>query len=320
MHVLITWGTKMQGTKGIAGMIADELRDEGIRVTKMNAREVVHLDGYDAVIVGGGLYANRWQRDAARFVNRNIEGLRKVPVWFFSSGPLDASADGGTVPPTRQVQALIERVGARGHMTFGGCLPADAGGFPAKAMAAKHAGDWRNEKQIRRWARELAGRLPTASPGVFIDHASYTWWRVAGHGLVGWAGCGALMMALLSVVSTDTALVLHAIGVPIIFIAVAWHYFSPVSTRPPAAVALAFTGIVAVMDLLVVAGWVEQSLAMFRSVLGVWLPLGLIFVATYITGSIVSILPLPAASPKDGSEETAIEPKGPSHPSAQQRA
>jgi menaquinone-dependent protoporphyrinogen oxidase len=286
----------MHGTEGIAGMIADELRACGNEVTTRAANEVTAIEGYDAVLVGGGLYANRWQRDAVRLVNREIESLRRVPVWFFSSGPLDDSADSGTVPPTRQVQALMERVGARGHVTFGGRLSTDVEGFPAKAMAADHAGDWRNEEQIRGWARELASGLATATPGVAIDPASYAWRRVIGHGLVGWAAAAVLMIASLSAVSAGTALVLHAIAAPIVFIAVSWHYFAPVSTRPPAAVALGFTGIAAGMDLVVIAGWIEHRLAMFTSLPGVWLSFGLIFVATYLTGVVMSMLPLPRAS------------------------
>ena len=290
-------------------MVADELRSDGNEVTELAAKEVAQLDGYDAIIVGGGLYANRWQRDAARLVNREVESLRRVPVWFFSSGPLDDSADGDAIPPTRQVQALMERVGARGHMTFGGRLSADAEGFPAKAMATDHAGDWRDEEQIRGWARELASGLATASPGVAIDPASYAWRRVITHGLVGWAACGALMMTLLSVVSTGAALVLHAIAAPIIFIGIGWHYFTPVSTRPPVAVALAFTSIVAAMDLVVVAGWVENSLAMFRSLLGVWLPFALIFAATCLTGWLMSMLPLPKTKKLAPGDVTRATPR-----------
>ena len=37
------------------------------------------------------------------------------------------------IPPVPQVQELLERIGARGHVTFGGRLPADAKGFPASA-------------------------------------------------------------------------------------------------------------------------------------------------------------------------------------------
>ncbi|MDZ7882757.1 MAG: flavodoxin domain-containing protein [Mycobacterium sp.] len=59
--------------------------------------------GLDAVIVAGALYANRWHRDARRFVRPNTESLRTMPVWLVSSGPLDDSAARRSIAPTAQV-------------------------------------------------------------------------------------------------------------------------------------------------------------------------------------------------------------------------
>jgi hypothetical protein len=39
-------------------------------------------------------------------------------VWFFSSGPLDDSAERQEIPPMESVRKLMARVGARGHCTF----------------------------------------------------------------------------------------------------------------------------------------------------------------------------------------------------------
>jgi len=50
----------------------------------------------------------------------------------------------------------MERVGARGHITFGGRLSPDAKGFPASAMAKNRAGDWRDPAQVRAWVRFIA--------------------------------------------------------------------------------------------------------------------------------------------------------------------
>ena len=79
-------------------------------------------------------------------------------MWLFRSGPLNGSA-AEAIPPVPQVQELLERIGARGHVTFGGRLPADAKGFPASAMAKTYAGDWRDPERIRGWAAEAAMEL-----------------------------------------------------------------------------------------------------------------------------------------------------------------
>jgi len=140
-------------------MLADELRADGLDAMVVAPGKVGALDGYDAVIVGGALYANRWHRAARRFVRTHAAQLRERPAYFFSSGPLDDSATQREIPPVGQVRALMRKVGARGHATFGGRLSPDARGFPASAMARKLAGDYRDPRQIRDWATAIADEL-----------------------------------------------------------------------------------------------------------------------------------------------------------------
>ena len=59
----------------------------------------------------------------------------------------------------REVRALMKRVGARGHVTFGGRLTPTATGFPARAMAKEHSGDWRDPAHVRSWAKTVASQL-----------------------------------------------------------------------------------------------------------------------------------------------------------------
>jgi menaquinone-dependent protoporphyrinogen oxidase len=125
----------------------------------MPARAAHDVDRYEAVIVGGALYAFRWHRDARRFVKRNTRQLRVRPTWFFSSGPLDETATQKDIPPVKGVRALMSRVQAKGHVTFGGRLTPDASGFPARAMAKKSSGDWRDPEQVRAWTRHVAAQL-----------------------------------------------------------------------------------------------------------------------------------------------------------------
>jgi menaquinone-dependent protoporphyrinogen oxidase len=182
MRVLVAWGSKRGGTEGIARIIGEELEANGMDATVKPASEVRDVEGFDAAIVGGALYANRWHRDAHRFVARNIAGLRRIPVWLFSSGPLDDSADRSNIPPPTEVAVLMERIGARGHATFGGRLNADARGFPAAAMAKTRSGDWRNPDRVRGWAADLANVLPNARPGTAIDPPARSLggsWRMA---------------------------------------------------------------------------------------------------------------------------------------------
>lgn len=144
MRVLVTWGSARGGTEELARLLADGLRRDGIEVFPLSAEAIVSVHNFDAVIVGGPLYMNRWHRHARRFVRRHASELCARPVWFFSSRPLDGTTDDKDTPPTTQVATLMRRIGARGHVTFGGREPA----------------------RVRAWADELAMTLPTARPGV----------------------------------------------------------------------------------------------------------------------------------------------------------
>ena len=78
MKVLITWGSKMGGTEGIARVLAEPLEKAGHTVTLMPAATAPDVSGFDAAVIGGALYAFRWHRDADRFIARNLRGLRKA--------------------------------------------------------------------------------------------------------------------------------------------------------------------------------------------------------------------------------------------------
>ena len=120
-------------------MIGEALTDAGCEAVVSPAAELRYVAGAEAVTVAGGLYANRWHRDARRSVRRNRAALQKLPLWLVSSGPLDDSAGQHDIPPTSQVRKLAAAVGARSHVTFAGRLTPDAKGFPATAMVKRSA-------------------------------------------------------------------------------------------------------------------------------------------------------------------------------------
>ncbi len=159
MHVLVTYGSKRGGTAGLARVVAEVLRAENLVVELVPASWARSPDEYDAVVVGGALYLNRWHRHARRYVSRWAATLRRRPVWFFSSGPLDFSASTSEIPPTPQVEGLMQSANVRGHKTFGGRLDKNARGLLAHAMAKTRSGDWRDLEQVRAWAKGVAADL-----------------------------------------------------------------------------------------------------------------------------------------------------------------
>lgn len=103
-------------------------------------------------------------------------------------------------------------------------------------------------------------------------------------GALGWALCGAIMFIGMAVMDLQTTLIAHAIGAPIIFAIISLFYFSKFNYTSPLQTGLAFFIIVILMDFFIVALIINRSLDMFRSPLGTWIPFGLIFLSTYLTG------------------------------------
>ncbi|MCX4767932.1 flavodoxin domain-containing protein [Streptomyces sp. NBC_01275] len=164
--VLVTYGTTNGSTAGIAEAVADVLRKGGLTVETLPARSVTSLARYDAVVVGGGLYAGRWHKDARRFVRRHRAALAERPTWFFSSGPLDASASERDIPPVRGVQRAMARLDVREHITFGGRLEAGAKGWVAgMILRSGKGGDFRDFGAIEAWAEGIADALTHAQEG-----------------------------------------------------------------------------------------------------------------------------------------------------------
>jgi menaquinone-dependent protoporphyrinogen oxidase len=158
-RVLVAYATKHGSTREIAEEIGRVLRDAGLDTTVAPARDVVDLAPFDAVVLGSALYAAHWQRDANRFVTRNLAALQQRAVWLFSSGPLDRSADAGTLPAAPSVAITTDPIGARGHRTFGGRLLADTPGLDPHLLLTHPVGDFRDWDAIRGWAGGIAAEL-----------------------------------------------------------------------------------------------------------------------------------------------------------------
>lgn len=107
--------------------------------------------------------------------------------------------------------------------------------------------------------------------------------------LLGWGLCGAVMFAGMPLFGLRTTLVIHAIAAPVIFSAISWFYFARLGYTSPSATAAIFTFTVIFLDFFLVALLINRSLDMFRSALGTWIPFGLIFLSTYLTGSILAV-------------------------------
>lgn len=165
MRVLVAYGSDRGGTAELAGWIADGMRAGGVKVEVHPCREAPALTGFDAAVIGGSLYCGRWHADARRFVQRHLIALSHLPVWLFSSGPLDDPAEARDTPPIADIQDALARTDAREHLVFGGRLAPDARGFVARTMARGRAGDWRDADEASAWGESIARVLSITEVG-----------------------------------------------------------------------------------------------------------------------------------------------------------
>ncbi len=121
---------------------------------------------------------------------------------------------------------------------------------------------------------------------MMIENQHATFGAIA-FGAVGWAICGASIAIGFAVTSEFGALVLHAIAAPVIFAALSWLYFRRFAYVAPLRPAVLFVAVAISLDVVIVALLVERSFEMFESILGMWLPFGLIFAASWATGWLV---------------------------------
>lgn len=162
-RVLVAYSSKNGSTAEIAEWIAQDLRDSGVPADALPARGVHNLSAYGAVVLGSAVYEGRWRRGAIRFARSHQDVLAEMPVWLFSSGPLDASAVDGGVEPNRIAVGIGDRLDSSGHITFGGRLAPGARGFMARLIVRQgRGGDFRSRDQVRSWTSQIAQDLAAA--------------------------------------------------------------------------------------------------------------------------------------------------------------
>ena len=142
--VLIAYGSKHGSTAETADAIAGMLREDGLEADISDADAVQSLEGYDAVIVGGSLYAGRWHKAARDFIKRFGMELERMPVAIFAMGPKTSEPD-DIADARGQLELNLERlpdVGARRIAVFGGVIQPEKLHFPFSRLPEADARDW----------------------------------------------------------------------------------------------------------------------------------------------------------------------------------
>jgi menaquinone-dependent protoporphyrinogen oxidase len=159
-RVLVAYGSRGGATAELASWLADELRARGCVLRVQAANAIRDLRGYDAVVLGGPIYLRRWHSACRDFVRLHRAALCDLPVWLFSSGPLEPVTNDNEPLPVAYVRATLRGLPARGHRTFGGRLTLDSGRMAGWWLARSGtAGDYRDEPRVRAWAAAIVDEL-----------------------------------------------------------------------------------------------------------------------------------------------------------------
>lgn len=89
MKAIVVYKTKYGSTKTYAGWIAEEIGCEAVDVKNVNIDKLV---GYDAIVYGGGLYAEII--NGVSIITKNLDKLsdKKIAVYTTGITPLDCRA------------------------------------------------------------------------------------------------------------------------------------------------------------------------------------------------------------------------------------
>ncbi len=156
--VLVAYGSRHGSTAETAKRIGETLRDRGLQVDVLDAGTVHDLTHYSKIILGSSVYIGLWHKSAVRFLRKNMELLKKLPVWLFICGPTDPGnpsdlMDGWLYP--KSLQPVIEQINPRGIICFGGKLALNTLN-PFEKWIIRNVkapeGDYRDWQAITRWA------------------------------------------------------------------------------------------------------------------------------------------------------------------------
>jgi menaquinone-dependent protoporphyrinogen oxidase len=162
-RVLIAYGSKHGATAEIADAVGHVLRERGLAVDLAPAAKAPQPGAFDAVVIGSAVYAGMWRGEVVDYVRRHRLALGTRPLWLFSSGPVDRSADEGELPMPPAIAKLAPELHPRGHIWFGGRFLGTEGGLIESFMALNRdlRGDYRDFERVRAWAADIADALAT---------------------------------------------------------------------------------------------------------------------------------------------------------------
>ncbi len=171
---LVAYASASGSTAEVAEAIGGVLRQMDVTVEVHNAKDVIDLRAYDAVVLGSSIRGGRWLPEAIQFIEQFRQQLATRPVAYFTTC-LTLAKDNeesrrivlSYLDPVLRLAPEIQPVGLG---MFAGSL--DQQHTMVMQNDVYPQGDYRNWDRIRKWAAEIspllversdAGRAPLVS-------------------------------------------------------------------------------------------------------------------------------------------------------------
>lgn len=162
-RVLIAYASRLGSTREIAQAIGEVLAQRGVNVDVLPVDEIQHLEGYQAVIVGGSIRAEQWLPEAKRFVQIHRDALRQLPLLYFAVSGLMSNP---TPEHFHEVYEYLSEVRAIAEPLevgiFAGSLDYNRLNHDQMIRLLSKGlpeGDFRRWQDVRAWAEDIADRL-----------------------------------------------------------------------------------------------------------------------------------------------------------------
>ncbi len=162
--ILVAFSTIHGSTQEVADKVAATLREQGLAVDVLPARQVRSLDLYHAVVLGAPLYMFHWHRDALNFLSKHRAALAQEPVAIFALGPIN-----NVEKEFQDARVMLDKelikfawLSPVAIEMMGGKMEPAKFRFPYSlipAMRKLPASDIRNWAAIQAWASSLPAKL-----------------------------------------------------------------------------------------------------------------------------------------------------------------
>lgn len=154
MRILVVHGSRSGATQAIAQHMGDALTHDGHDVVVADAADEPTPDGFDLVIVGGGVRASKLSGKTTAWLEARVPELRDIPFALFWVS-LSGAAPAETVPASSGLRAVDEK-------GFKGWYFANrVNWFERQIMKQMKTdeGDYRDPHAEASWARAVVDRV-----------------------------------------------------------------------------------------------------------------------------------------------------------------